>query len=187
MKCIPVLLNNSNWKVREGNVRLWYYNFLSSRPLFAEFLEGEHSQIRLKDLVIDNVLDDEELQRLLGLEKTDEVIGRVGKFGNSEDVLLWLPKKDGCFNTKSAWYVIRVRLPKFGRAKWIWHKCLPKKIVVCMWKAVFNCLNVDEKVRSVGVPIISACNCCSSRGIEDLDHILNNGDFASNLWRKVFA
>ncbi|KAK1564397.1 hypothetical protein Q3G72_002354 [Acer saccharum] len=120
-------------------------------PLFAEFLEGEHSQIRLKDLVIDNVLDDEELQRLLGLEKTDEVIGRVGKFRNSEDVLLWLPEKDGCFNTKSAWYVIRVRLSKFGRAKWIWHKCLPKKIVVCMWKAVFNCLNVDEKRCVIGI------------------------------------
>ncbi|KAI9169554.1 hypothetical protein LWI28_013968 [Acer negundo] len=54
-------------------------------------------------------------------------------------------------------------------------------------KAVFNCLSVDEKVRNVGVPIVSACNCCSSRGIEDLDHILNNGDFVSNLWRKVLA
>ncbi|KAI9180398.1 hypothetical protein LWI28_004447 [Acer negundo] len=54
-----------------------------------------------------------------------------------------------------------------------------------MWKAVFNCLNVDEKVRSVGVPIVLVCNCCNSRGIKDFDHILNNGDFASNLWRKV--
>ncbi|KAK1576349.1 hypothetical protein Q3G72_013142 [Acer saccharum] len=87
----------------------------------------------------------------------------------------------------STWDVVRVRLPKFGWAKWIWHKCLPKKIDVCMWKAAFNCLSVDEKVRSVRVPIVSACSCCSSRGIEDLNHILNNGDFASNLWRKVSA
>ncbi|KAI9194953.1 hypothetical protein LWI28_010396 [Acer negundo] len=79
----------------------------------------------------------------------------------------------------------RVKLLKFGWAKWIWHKCLPKKIAVCMWKVAFNCLSVDEKVRSVRVLIVSACNCCCSRGIEDLDHILNNGDFASNLWRKV--
>ncbi|KAI9195198.1 hypothetical protein LWI28_012625 [Acer negundo] len=112
-------------------------------------------------------------------------MGRVGKFRNSEDVLLWLFKKDGCFNTKSACDVIKVRLPKFGWAKWIWHKCLLKKISVCMWKVALNCLSVDEKVKSVGVSIVSACNCCSSRGIEDLDHILNNGDFASNLWRKV--
>ncbi|TXG56158.1 hypothetical protein EZV62_017471 [Acer yangbiense] len=40
-------------------------------------------------------------------------------------------------------------------------------------------------VRSVRVPIVSACNCCSIRAIEDLEHILNKGDFASNLWRKV--
>ena len=68
MRCIPILLNNSNWKVRKGNVRLWYDNFLSSGPLFAEFPEGEHSQIKLKDLVTDNVWDVEELQKLLGLE-----------------------------------------------------------------------------------------------------------------------
>ncbi|KAI9187424.1 hypothetical protein LWI28_028019 [Acer negundo] len=135
------------------------------------FDEGEHSQIRLKDLVIDNVWDVEELQRLLGSEKADEVMGRVGQFRNFEDVILWLHKKDGCFNTKYAWDVVRVRLPKFGVDE----------------KVAFNCLSVDEKVKSLGVPIVSACNCCSSKGIEDLDHILNNGDFASNLWRKVFA
>ncbi|KAK1549384.1 hypothetical protein Q3G72_001215 [Acer saccharum] len=105
----------------------------------------------LKDLVIDNVWDVEELQRLLGLEKADKVMGRVGKFRNSEDVILWLPEKNGCFNTKSAWDVVRVRLPKFEWAKWVWHKCLPKKIAA----------------------------------IEDLEHILNKGDFASNLWKKV--
>ncbi|TXG56159.1 hypothetical protein EZV62_017472 [Acer yangbiense] len=71
LRCIPILLNNSNWKVRDGNVSLWYDKFLSSGPLFADFPEGEHSQFKLKDLVIDNVWDVEELQRLLGLEKAD--------------------------------------------------------------------------------------------------------------------
>ncbi|TXG64570.1 hypothetical protein EZV62_011564 [Acer yangbiense] len=56
---------------------------------------------------------------------------------------------------------------------------------MCMWKVAFNCLSIDEKVRSVGIPIVSACNYCSIRGIEDMDHILNKCDFASNLWRKV--
>ncbi|KAK3230684.1 hypothetical protein Dsin_002565 [Dipteronia sinensis] len=112
---------------------------------------------------------------------------RVGNLRNSEDVLLWLPKKNGFFNPKSAWDVVRFRLPKFEWTKWVWHNCLPKKIVVCMWKAVFDFLSVDEKVRSVGVPIVSACNCCSIRGNEDLEHILNKGDFTTNLWRKVLA
>ncbi|KAK3184524.1 hypothetical protein Dsin_031810 [Dipteronia sinensis] len=71
-------------------------------PLFAEFPEGEHSQIRLKELVINNVWDVEKLQRLLGLNKAEEVIEMVGTLRNSEDVLLWLPKKNGFFNTKSA-------------------------------------------------------------------------------------
>ncbi|KAK0578404.1 hypothetical protein LWI29_009836 [Acer saccharum] len=124
---------------------------------------------------------------LVDSSPADEVMGRVGKFQNSKDVMLWIPEKNGCFNTKSAWDVVRVRLPKFEWAKWVWHKCLPKKNIVCIWKVAFNCLSVDEKVRSVGIPIISACNCCSIIGIEDLDHILNKGEFASNLWRKVSA
>ncbi|TXG48152.1 hypothetical protein EZV62_027446 [Acer yangbiense] len=111
----------------------------------------------LKDLVINNVWDVEELQRLLGLEKADEVMGRVGKFRNSKDVMLWIPEKNGCFNTKSAWDV----------------------------KVAFNCLSVDEKVRSVRIPIISACNCCSIIGIEDLDHILNKVIW--RLWRRRCA
>ncbi|KAK3188861.1 hypothetical protein Dsin_028422 [Dipteronia sinensis] len=156
-------------------------------PIFAKFSEGEHSQIRLKELVINNAWDVKKLQRLLGLNKAEEVIEKVGTLRTSEDVLLWLPEKNGFFNTKSAMDVVRFRLPKFEWAKWVWHKCLPKKIVVCMWKAAFDCLSLDEKVRSVGVPIVSACNCCSIRGNEDLDHIFNKGDFASNLWRKVSA
>ncbi|KAI9153529.1 hypothetical protein LWI28_012716 [Acer negundo] len=124
---------------------------------------------------------------LLRLNKTDEVIRRVGKFRNFEDVLLWLIEKNGFFNTKSVWDVVKVRLPSFEWAKRVWHKWLPKKIDVCMWKTAFNCLSVDEKVRSVGVPIVLVGNCCSFRGIGDLDHILDKCDFASNLWRKVSA
>ncbi|KAK2635470.1 hypothetical protein Ddye_030262 [Dipteronia dyeriana] len=70
---LPVLLNNSKWKVREGNVNLWMLK--SCKGFWV-------------------------------LEKVEEVMERVGKLRNSEDVLLWLPKKNGFFNTKSTWLVM---------------------------------------------------------------------------------
>lgn len=42
LECFPDLLNNSKWKVKEGNVTLWYDNFLSSGSLCEEFAEGDH-------------------------------------------------------------------------------------------------------------------------------------------------
>ncbi|KAF8389248.1 hypothetical protein HHK36_025941 [Tetracentron sinense] len=185
MQCMPELLSKSKWKVREGNVKLWYDNFLDSGPLFSEIPEGEHSHIRLKELFINNVWDVENLQMLLGLNKAEEVIERVGYLRSSSDILLWLPEKNGCFTTKSAWDAIRFRAPNFEWAKWVWHKWLPKKIAICMWKAAFECLSVDEKVRRVGVSLASACDCCDSRQSEDLEHVLNKGEFATDIWRKV--
>ncbi|KAK1549213.1 hypothetical protein Q3G72_006683 [Acer saccharum] len=153
------IFSSKNLCLRRKNEILYDMGFTEGKFPFTYF--GSSDSGWLKDLVLDNVWDVEELQRLLGLEKADKVMGRVGKFRNSKDVLLWIPEKNGCFSSKSALDVVR--------------------------KAAFNCLSVDEKVRSVGIPIVSACNCCSIRGIEDLDHILNKGDFASNLWRKVSA
>lgn len=121
----------------------------------------------------------------LGLNKAEEVMERVENLKSSFDILLWLPKKNGCFTTKSAWDAIRFRSPNFEWAKWVWHKWLPKKIAICMWKAVFECLSVDEKVRRVGVFVISVCDCCDSRQSEDLEHVLNKREFATDIWRKV--
>ncbi|KAF8412186.1 hypothetical protein HHK36_000146 [Tetracentron sinense] len=54
-----------------------------------------------------------------------------------------------------------------------------------MWKEAFECLSVDEKVRRVGVSLASACDCCESRQSEDLEHVLNKGKFAADIWRKL--
>ncbi|KAK2647858.1 hypothetical protein Ddye_015347 [Dipteronia dyeriana] len=45
--------------------------------------------------IVDGIL------KTLGLNKAEEVMERVGKLRNSKDVMLWLPEKNGFFNTKS--------------------------------------------------------------------------------------
>ncbi|KAF8407579.1 hypothetical protein HHK36_006713 [Tetracentron sinense] len=45
----------------------------------------------------------------------------------------------------------------------------------------FECLSVDEKVRRAGVSLASAYDCCDSRQSEDLEHVLNKGEFAVDI------
>lgn len=46
-----------------------------------------------------------------------------------------------------------------------------------------ECLPLDDRVRRIGIPLVSSCGCCSFRACEDIDHIFAKGDFAEELWR----
>ncbi|XP_042954647.1 uncharacterized protein LOC122291062 [Carya illinoinensis] len=52
-----------------------------------------------------------------------------------------------------------------------------------MWKAIHDCLPVDDRIRRIGIPIASRCDCCSESEYEDLNHSLARGDFAEKIWR----
>ncbi|KAF5444203.1 hypothetical protein F2P56_036697 [Juglans regia] len=47
-----------------------------------------------------------------------------------------------------------------------------------MWKAINNALSVDNKLKSVGIPIVSKCDYCLQDGYEDLNHVLAACEFA---------
>ncbi|KAG2663424.1 hypothetical protein I3760_16G029200 [Carya illinoinensis] len=104
---------------------------------------------------------------------------------DGQDVLIWLKDSDGKFLTSSAWDCIQVRASLLPWAQWIWQNSLPKKISIMMWKAYNNCLSVDEKIRSIGIPLVSKCDCCLVRHIEGLNHVLCTGDFTRHIWCMV--
>ncbi|XP_040989051.1 uncharacterized protein LOC121236683 [Juglans microcarpa x Juglans regia] len=54
---------------------------------------------------------------------------------------------------------------------------------IIMWKAMHGCLPVDDRIRGVGIYLVSKCDCCSSGGYEDQNHILALGTFAEQVWR----
>ncbi|KAG6673010.1 hypothetical protein I3842_16G088800 [Carya illinoinensis] len=146
--CLPEILANSRWKAREGGISFWYDKFFESGPLCEAGYTVVDEQIKLKDLIVQNEWDVERIQQLVGSQKTMEVVGTVGVLRDERDVLLWLPEKNGLFTSSSACEIVRSKMPNFEWASWVWHKWLPKKISLCMWKAVFNCLSVDEKVEA---------------------------------------
>ncbi|XP_042965908.1 uncharacterized protein LOC122299590 [Carya illinoinensis] len=86
---------------------------------------------------------------------------------------------------RSAWECIRVHAPKSEWANWIWHPALPKKYSITIWKALNHSLSVDVRIRHLGIPLASRCECCEHRCIEDQDHVLATGKVASDVWRRA--
>ncbi|KAF5468683.1 hypothetical protein F2P56_012820 [Juglans regia] len=91
----------------------------------------------------------------------------------------------GELSSKSAWECIRVRVSILTWSGWIWNAALPKKYSVTMWKAIKFCLSVDARMRSLGIPLVSKCECCVRGSLEDQDHILATRMMATEIWRRA--
>lgn len=97
--------------------------------------------------------------------------------------MIWLGNSDGEFTTRSAWDFVRVVAPKQQWSDWIWHAPMPKKILVIMWKALSQSLSVDDRIRRIGIPMVSKCKCREDGAFEDLNHGLYQGRMPAAIWR----
>lgn len=57
---------------------------------------------------------------------------------------------------------------------------------MCVWKARFQALVVDERVQSRGVSMASYCDCCFYKVMESIDHVLRLGDVANHVWEHYY-
>lgn len=122
-------------------------------------------------------------QRLVGLEKTDMLIEKLGKLKNGDDILIWVPRADGKFSTKRAWECLRTHSPKIPWMDWVWHPFIPQKMSILIWKAMHGSFPVDDRLRRVGIILASKCDCCVLGVYEDQDHVLALGEFATQVWK----
>lgn len=58
------------------------------------------------------------LTRLVGLEKTEEIVAKLGCHKEGDDVLIWTASADGKFASKTAWDCICIKAPKVGWSDW---------------------------------------------------------------------
>lgn len=141
-----------------------------------------NSKLRINECWLDDSWDVGHLTDLVGEEATLEILhnSRAGKSG--PDIFVWTPSNDGSFSTSSAWEVVRKKGEQLQWKEWIWHRLLPKRVSLCVWKAYYRCLAVDERVEARGVALTSACDCCVWKSGESLDHILCSGEVATKVW-----
>lgn len=43
-------------------------------------------------------------------------------------------------------------------------------------------LSVDDRLRRIGIPLVSKCDCCNRGHIEDINHVLFEGEFPHRVW-----
>lgn len=74
-------------------------------------------------------------------------------------MLICTKSDSGIFTTESTWEWIQARGLVLEEHKWIWNNMLTKKFSVLMWKAWRGALAVDDKLRRIGIPLASKCDC----------------------------
>jgi len=180
---IPLVIDKSFWRVKEGNLSFWRDKWMESGPICQKIQISDLPLLKIKDCMVDHSWDVDLVVQLVGQEVADDIFAQVDGTKPGMDRLIWLGNRDGSFSTKSVWDWLRISVPKQQWTNWIWHSALPKKISVIVWKAMTNSLSVDDRIRRIGVSIASKCECCPQGDIEDLDHVLYSGKIAANLWK----
>ncbi|XP_042964784.1 uncharacterized protein LOC122299013 [Carya illinoinensis] len=184
IRCIPEILHLARWRVKEGNLSFWCDTWLEEGPLCNEFSSVVNLSLKIKECTLEDGWNYELLNQLVGPNRVEQILKALGKRKNGADVLVWTPSPDGVFSTKSAWECVRIKMPTDAWASWVWHPYLPKFMATTMWKGLHGALSVDDRLRRIGIPIVSKCNCCNHGAYEDLNHVLAEGDFAKSIWRK---
>lgn len=125
---IPFILENSKWKVNEGDLSFWYDKFLDEGPLYDLEHQIEFLENRIKELLINDIWDIGKLQDMVGPQLVTKIMETTRNLSNKKDVLIWLPNKSGSFSTKSAWDILRVKSARNVWFRWVWNKLLPNKM-----------------------------------------------------------
>ncbi|KAF5464238.1 hypothetical protein F2P56_014330, partial [Juglans regia] len=160
LSMLPKVSKNVKVLVRGGNASFWYDRWLALGPLSVWVEDIANSKLRINECWLENCWDVERLTELVREEATMEIIQNthVGKTGS--DVFVWKPSKVGNFLTATTWEVVRKWGDQMQWKEWVWHRLLPKRISIFVWKAYFRYLAVDERMKARGVAMASSCDCC---------------------------
>lgn len=106
---------------------------------------------------------------------TTEIIQSRLRIREGLDIWVWKPTIDGKVSTATAWEIIWNKGDLLPWHDWLWNGILPKRVSLCIWKAWFNGFSVDARVQKKGVSLALACDCCSQKNQETIDHVLSSG------------
>ncbi|KAL9683059.1 hypothetical protein QQ045_014873 [Rhodiola kirilowii] len=141
---------------------------------------------RLKWLPLHNALDDLTYRQMLL-----DVLPDHGKHdlrhintSNLTDQLVWERSTDGAFSTKA--FTLCVNSPKALNPKlnMVWHRWLPPRISVFLWRLYQRALATDDTILSCGLSLASKCRCCAHPASESLQHLFVQSDLASQIWSR---
>lgn len=102
LKCVPLVLDNSKWRVRQGNIYFWYDSWDDNGPICDQFPVTKLPKLKIVDCKIENGWDVSLLERLVGIDKADALLEVLGRQKEGDGVLVWVKNAYGAFFTTSA-------------------------------------------------------------------------------------
>ncbi|KAL9687509.1 hypothetical protein QQ045_031912 [Rhodiola kirilowii] len=72
----------------------------------------------------------------------------------------------------------------------IWHRWIPPKISVFLWRLKKLAVGTDDQVQKCGIPLASMCRCCDPLEVETTEHLFVLNKPARLLWafgRRLFG
>ncbi|KAG2668049.1 hypothetical protein I3760_15G142300 [Carya illinoinensis] len=102
MQVFPEVHENTRVRIKEGNVPFWHVKWLSSGPLSVQVQDIANPLVKVKELWIGNVWDENALRDLVGENRAWEIMRSVMAGKEGSDVYMWEPNKNGIFTTASA-------------------------------------------------------------------------------------
>lgn len=85
-------VKNSRWRVKNGDISFWRDPWLENGPLCDSYQVSDSPTVRVKDCKLDDGWDIDLSQRLLGIEKLEEVLFTLGRANIGDDILVWKGK-----------------------------------------------------------------------------------------------
>uniref|UniRef100_M1DB97 RNase H family protein n=1 Tax=Solanum tuberosum TaxID=4113 RepID=M1DB97_SOLTU len=177
------------WKLNSGNCSFWWDDWLGIGPLaqystvsnrlnntkVAEFwMEGQWNLNMLIQQAPHNYL-----ANILATELHIQ--------HDIPDQACWKLNSDGNFTCSSAWNEIREKRTKTAFNNFCWHKSIPFKASFLLWRTLRGKIPTNEKLISFGIERANCFCCCNRTGLDTIEHIFNNGHFATCVWKSFAA
>jgi hypothetical protein len=109
---VPLVIDKSVWRVKDGNLSFWRDKWMESGPICQKVQIYDLPLLKIKDCMVEHSWDVDLVVQLVGQEVADDIFSQVDGTKPGMDRLIWLGSRDGRFSTKSFWDWLRISVPK---------------------------------------------------------------------------
>ena len=103
------------------------------------------------------------------------------------DIACWILNAHGSISCSSALEDIRGKRTKNPFNSLLWHKHIPFKFSLLLWRTLRGKLPTNDKLTNFCIEL-SQCVCCFDMlGINCIEHIFYKGNFAAKVWSCFVA
>ncbi|KAK6780036.1 hypothetical protein RDI58_022220 [Solanum bulbocastanum] len=178
----------SSWKretINSGSCNFWWDNWLGVGPL-AGFTNDSKmfNNTKVAEYLMNGQWNYDKLRQQAPPCQLANILATDLHYQqDTPDQAIWNLNNDGQFTCSSAWNVIRDKRNKSKFNSFIWHKNIPFKASFLLWRALRGKLPTNEKLTKFGNEP-TKCFCCNRSGMDTIEHIFNNGHFATYVWKS---